>query len=137
MTIETIAPLAPGNPDDPFWNAWKANERFLLHRCAKCGRSDWPATCCPDHGLAPMAWVESTGEGTVDTFTIFYRAYTQALAGEVPYVLAVVRLDEGPYFHTRIVDIAPEAVRTNLRVRVRRGKGDSFPLFAPIPAVTT
>ena len=131
MSTDCIAPLVQGNCDDPFWDAWKSDERFLLHRCGTCGRHEWPATCCVEHGLAPMAWVEASGAGVVDTFTVFHRAYIKELASEVPYTVAVVRLDEGPYFHTRLVDIDPAAVTTSLRVRVRRGAGDAFPLFVP------
>ena len=131
MTAPDIAPLVQGERDAPFWAAWSDDERFLLHRCEVCGRHDWPASCCIAHGLAPMRWVDTPGAGTVDTFTIFHRAYSRELAGEVPYTIAVVRLDEGPYFHTRLVGVAPEQVRTGLRVRVRRGAGDAFPLFEP------
>ena len=126
-----IAPLVKGDSDAPFWDAWKDGERFLLHRCAVCNRHEWPATCCPDHGLASMEWVEASGEGVVDTYTIFHRAYSKDLAADVPYALLVVRLDEGPYFHTRLVGAAAETARTGLRVKVRRGAGDAFPLFTP------
>jgi uncharacterized protein len=131
MSTDTIAPLVKGDPDVPFWEAWSSGERFLLHRCAICARHDWPATCCVDHGLSPMSWVETPGAGVVDTFTIFHRAYVKELASEVPYTVAVVRLDEGPYFHTRLVQVSPDAVRSGMRVRVRRGAGDTFPLFVP------
>jgi uncharacterized OB-fold protein len=129
MSAETIAALVMGEVDAPFWDAWKNEERFLLHRCAACGRHDWPATCCVDHGLAHMQWVEVPGAGVVDTFTIFHRAYIKELASEVPYTVAVVRLDEGPYFHTRLVGVAPESVRSGMRVKVQRGSDDAFPLF--------
>ncbi|TVV76653.1 Zn-ribbon domain-containing OB-fold protein [Sphingomonas solaris] len=131
MTPPGIAPLVKGDPDAPFWEAWAAEERFLLHRCAICGRHDWPASCCVEHGLAAMTWVEASGGGVVDTYTVFHRAYTAGLASAVPYTVAVVRLDEGPYFHTRLVEVAPDAVCTGMRVRVRRGAGDAFPLFIP------
>jgi uncharacterized OB-fold protein len=125
------APLIEGEPDTPFWTAWADGERFLLHRCGVCGRHEWPATCCVDHGLAKMAWVAATGTGTIDTFTVFFRAYNKDLGTEVPYTIAVVQLDEGPYFHTRIVGVPPAEVTTRMRVRVRRGAGDAFPLFEP------
>ena len=127
----TIGALIPGELDAPFWQAWKADESFLLQRCATCGRHDWPASCCIEHGSQPMAWVPTSGAGIIDTYTIFYRAYVKELAAEVPYTVAVVRLDEGPYFHTRIVGIAPDAVKSGMRVRVRKGQGDAFPLFVP------
>jgi uncharacterized OB-fold protein len=126
-----IAPLIAGNPDAPFWEAWAKDERFLLHRCSVCGRTEWPATCCLTHGMAPMRWVESEGAGTVDTFTIFRRAYTAELAVDVPYAVIVVRLDEGPYFHSRLVEGDLDTLTTGQRVRLRRGAGDAFPLFVP------
>jgi uncharacterized OB-fold protein len=131
MNADTIAPLVKGDPDAPFWEAWTSNQRFLLHRCAICGRHEWPATCCIEHGLAQMSWVETPGAGVVDTYTIFHRAYIKELAPEIPYTVAVVRLDEGPYFHTRLVEVSPDAVRSGMRVCVRRGSGDAFPLFTP------
>ena len=129
--MSNTAPLVSGDPDAPFWNAWRVGERFMLHRCGICGRHEWPATCCIEHGLAAMEWVEVPATGVVDSFTIFHRAYTKELAAEVPYTLAVLRLDEGPYFHTRLVGIAPADVRSGMRVHVRRGAEDKFPLFAP------
>jgi uncharacterized OB-fold protein len=131
MSTVTIAALVKGDPDAPFWQTWASQQKFLLHRCAICGRHEWPATCCIEHGLAPMSWVESPGAGVVDTFTIFYRAYLKELAHEVPYTVAVVRLDEGPYFHTRLVGASPDSVRSGMRVRVRRDATDPFPLFIP------
>lgn len=132
MSTNTVGELKVGDLDAPFWDAWKADESFLLHRCSSCGRHDWPASCCVKHGAGPMEWVPTSGEGVVDTFTIFYRAYIKELAEEVPYAVAVVRLDEGPYFHTRIVGIEASEVKSGMRVRVRKGAGDAFPLFTPV-----
>ncbi len=129
--MNNIAALIQGEPDAPFWDAWRDGERFLLHRCGICGRHEWPATCCIEYGLSAMEWVEVPATGVIDSFTIFHRAYTKELAADVPYTLAVLRLDEGPYFHTRITGIAPESIRIGMRVRLRRGTGDSFPLFLP------
>lgn len=130
--MKETAALLKGDPDAPFWDAWRDDERFLLHRCGICGRHEWPATCCIDHGMADMLWVEAPATGVVDTFTIFHRAYTKELAAEVPYVLAVVRLDAGPYFHTRITGIAADKVVGGMRVQLRHGMKDTFPLFVPI-----
>ena len=131
MKLTQAGPLVAGELDAPFWDAWKADESFLLHRCATCGRHDWPASTCIDHGGGAMEWVPTSGAGVVDTYTVFYRAYVKELECEVPYVVAVVRLDEGPYFHTRVVGIAHDAVKSGMRVRPRKGAGDAFPLFTP------
>ena len=131
MSRDSIAPLIKGDLDAPIWDAWADGNRFVLHRCGTCGRHDWPASCCPEHGMAAMEWVDTPGAGIVDTYTIFHRAYIKELASEVPYAVAVVRLDEGSYFHTRLVEVPPAEVKSGMRVRVRKGAGDDFPLFTP------
>ena len=50
-------------------------------------------------------------------------------------MVAVVRLDEGPFFHTDIVGCAPDAVRVGLRVRAVFDAVDAdtvIPRFTPI-----
>ena len=52
-----------------------------------------------------------------------------------PYVVAVVRLDEGPHMLTNIVGCAPDAVRVDMRVAVRFERVDdelSLYPFAPL-----
>jgi uncharacterized OB-fold protein len=41
-----------------------------------------------------------------------------AFADKVPYVAAIVALDEGPRMATWITDIAPEKLREGMRVQV-------------------
>ena len=84
MKLTQAGPLVAGELDAPFWDAWKADESFLLHRCATCGRHDWPASTCIDHGGGAMEWVATSGTGVVDTYTVFYRAYVKELESEVP-----------------------------------------------------
>jgi len=107
--------VAPDDLDAPFWEAC-LDHRFLVHRCSACGRAYWPASCCIDHGSAAMAWEPASGRGEVHTYTIVHHAYDAAFAGRLPYVLAVVRLDEGPFFHTDIVGCAPDDVVVGMRV---------------------
>jgi hypothetical protein len=59
------------------------------------------------------------------------------LADRVPYAIAVVRLDEGPFFHSDIVGCAPSVVAIGLRVEVvfeEAGEGWVLPHFRPTPA---
>ena len=52
-----------------------------------------------------------SGRGKVFSFVIFHRVYHPAFAEEVPYVVALVELDEGPRLLTNIVGVPPEEVR--------------------------
>jgi uncharacterized OB-fold protein len=107
-------PIA-GDPNAPFYDGL-THGTFQVQVCGACERSYWPASCCIEHGAAPMAWRQASARGTVETFTVFHRAYRPGLAGKTPYVVAVVRLDAGPYFHTNIVGCDPSEVHVGQRL---------------------
>ena len=130
--------VAPDDLDAPFWDAC-ANHVFLVHRCTACGRAYWPASTCLDHGSAAMEWQPAAGTGEVHTFTVVHHAYDPSIT-DLPYVVAVVQLDEGPFFHTGIAGCAPEAVHVGMRVRVTFDPLDDetvIPRFASDPAHMT
>jgi hypothetical protein len=62
-----------------------------------------------------------------------YRAPSPAFKDDLPYVIAIVKTDEGPHLLSRIVGIAPESVKIGMRIRVKmQVKGDSaLPVFEP------
>lgn len=104
----------------PFWDGLRRHE-FLLFTCKHCGARYWPAaycrTCTPEPFYANMEWRPSSGQGRVFAFTIYRRA-SGAFADAVPYVVALIELDEGPTFGSNIVNCAPEAVRIGMAVKV-------------------
>jgi uncharacterized OB-fold protein len=61
--------------------------------------------------------VAVSGGGKVYSFTIVRRAMNPAFAEDVPYVYAIVELDEGPRLMTNIVGCAPEDVRVDMPVK--------------------
>ncbi|MET0152924.1 MAG: OB-fold domain-containing protein [Candidatus Binatia bacterium] len=82
-----------------------------------------------------LEWVESRGRGRVVTFTVLHQAPFESYAAETPYVLAVVRLDEGPQMMTNVVGISPAQVKIDLAVEVmfeERAEWFRVPLFRPI-----
>jgi uncharacterized protein len=68
------------------------------------------------------------------SFSVVHQAPSPAFA--VPYVLAVVRLEEGPQMMCNLLDIDPAQVRCDLPVEVVFEKrGDlALPQFRPRPA---
>jgi uncharacterized OB-fold protein len=109
--------VAPDELDAPFWDACREG-RFLLHSCDECGRVYWPASTCIDHGSASMRWQPASGRGEVFTYTVVHHAYDRQYLDRLPYAVAVVRLDEGPFFHSDIVGCEPAEVHVGQRVEV-------------------
>jgi len=124
-----------GDPADlPFWQACTEG-RFLLHQCATCGRHYWPASRCIEHGNEAMQWVEASGRGTLYTYTVMHRAYTRETRDQVPFVVAVVRLDEGPFYHSNIVECRYDAVSVDMPLEVvmqPHESGLTIPQFRPV-----
>lgn len=66
-----------------------------------------------------LGWIEASGRGTVHTFTVTYRNDTPAFADDVPYVFAIVDLEEeGIRMTGNVLTSDPEQVRIGELVRV-------------------
>jgi len=81
------------------------------------------------------------GRGTVYSWIVIRHPIPKEIYGpEVPYVVALVDLEEGPRMPTNIVGCAPEEVMAHMKVQVVfRDLTDevSLPQFAPILGSTT
>lgn len=123
---------APDDLDRPFWEACQRGE-FLLQRCPTSGRYRWPAGADPQTGSG-LEWVPASGRGSVHTFTIIHKVYRQEFAARVPYNVVVVELEEGPFFHSNLVECANEDIRVGMPVELvfcRRDDGVNLPCFRP------
>lgn len=123
-----------GDPADmPFWDGCRQGI-FLLHHCDICGRHYWPASRCIEHGDAAMQWVQSSGHGQLYTYTVMHRVLASAFKDKVPYVVGVVQLDEGPFFHSNIVDCELDRIEVGMRLQAamsEHANGLTVPLFRP------
>lgn len=128
--------VAPDEADAAFWQGCRERQ-FLLYQCEVSARYYWPAGDCIDHGQQAMAWVPASGRGTVHTYTVFRRAFLPELANRIPYAIAVVALEEGPFFHSDIVGCGPDEVTVGMPVEVVWEVVDDatvIPHFAADPA---
>lgn len=121
----------------PFWEAAQ-QRRFVLMRCLECATWYWPAAYCRKHPNKPffgsLAWQEASGKGRVFAFNIHRRPLHPAFQDKVPYVFALIELDEGPMFGSNIVGCEPSAVQIGMTVEVSfEAEEDGFllPFFRP------
>jgi uncharacterized OB-fold protein len=102
----------------PFWDGC-ADGELRLQRCDRCGELRYPiATICPVCLSTDATWERVSGRGRVFSFAVFHQVYNPAWADRVPYVVAIVQLDEGPRLISNVVQAPPEDVRVDAPVDV-------------------
>jgi uncharacterized OB-fold protein len=88
-------------------------------RCGRCGAlAIPPKEFCEQCQQREWQPVLLGGAGTVVSFTVI-RVAPRGRSGEVPYAVAVVRLEEGVSILGRVVDIPFETLKAGLPVRFR------------------
>lgn len=78
-----------------------AEGKLLLQKCGAHGHLQYPpGPLCRQCGSGIAQWVQSGREGTVEAFSLVQRAPMPAFDAYVPYMVAVVKLREGPLVET-------------------------------------
>jgi uncharacterized protein len=101
----------------PFWDGARRGV-LRLQRCTTCGEAQWypRAICVADGG--DVEWFDAAGTGSVHTFTIIRQNLALPFRDQLPYVIAMIDLPEGPRMMSSITHCAPEAVRIGMPVEV-------------------
>jgi uncharacterized protein len=88
----------------PFWDAARQG-RLVIQRCQACGELRWPPLVgCPECHSRDATWDEVRPTGTIWSFVVYHRAFAAELKDEIPYTVAMVHLDDGPYLVGRFED---------------------------------
>jgi uncharacterized OB-fold protein len=117
-----------------------ARGELLVQRCADaaCGhRQFFPRWCCTRCGGA-VEWMVGSGRGTVHTYTIIRQNHAEPFRSELPFVVAMIELEEGPRMMSNVTDIDPETVTIGMPVEVHFAASDdgsvTLPFFRPVGA---
>ena len=124
-----------GDPIAEEFYAGCARGELLVQRCVSCGhRQFYPRWCCTACG-GDVEWTVGSGRGTVYTFTIIRQNHAEPFRSELPYVVAMIELAEGPRVMSNVTDIDPEIVTIGLPVEVHFAASDDgsvhLPFFRP------
>lgn len=112
-------PLPQPTPwSKPFWEGCKRHE-FLIQKCKDCGKYIfYPKLFC-SYCLSPnLEWVKASGKGKVYTYSIVHSYPPTEFAGDVPYIVGVIVLEEGVRLMSNIVEVSPEDVKCDMEVEV-------------------
>ena len=109
----------PADADDAaFWAALRAGE-LRIQRCDGCGvLRHPPRPVCAHCGGTERGWEAVSGAGEVWSFTVVHPPTLPAFADRTPYGAVVVRLDEGVFLVSNVIDCPVEELVVGMRVEL-------------------
>ncbi len=112
---------SPQAESDHYWEKAKQGELWL-RKCNGCGEAYfYPRDISPCCFSKDTAWVQASGKATLYTYGIVHRAPHPGFAVDVPFVTAIVELEEGPRMATNIVgveDPTPDKLQIGMALEV-------------------
>ena len=125
----------PDGISRPYWEGASLGE-FRYQRCGACGKAQFYArSACVHCRATDLRWQKAAGGGRIASFSVIHRAALPSFAGDAPYVLALVDLDEGFRFMCNVLRCDPATVRIGMPVRVcfesRAGSEQKIPQVEP------
>ncbi|HLF76994.1 MAG TPA: OB-fold domain-containing protein [Dehalococcoidia bacterium] len=103
-----------------FWDAAKAG-RLAIQRCQSCRYYNHPPKALCDRCQSPdLAFEEVSGNGSVWSFTVMHQKSVAGFEESVPYVTALVQLDEQPMLLlvTNLPGVSEDSILIGARVHV-------------------
>jgi uncharacterized protein len=130
-------PLPQPTPwSKPFWEGCKRHE-FLIQRCQNCQKAIfYPKLFCPDCLSSNLEWMKASGRGKIYSYMVVYSYQPTEFEGDLPYVVAIIDLDEGVRMMSNIIGCPPETVKCDMKVQVVFDDVTddiTLPKFKPIP----
>ncbi|MBU1276113.1 MAG: Zn-ribbon domain-containing OB-fold protein [Proteobacteria bacterium] len=119
----------------PYWDYAKQN-KFCLQQCNDCGKHIfYPRIACPHCGSSDVKWVEVSGKGRIYSYTVVENNAPSAFQADVPYVVAIIKLEEGVQLLSNVVECDPYQLEFDMPVEVVFEKLDeevTLPKFRPV-----
>ncbi len=101
-----------------YWEACREHQ-LLIQQCKDCDHYQfYPRIICTSCMGQNLEWFQSAGKGEVLSYTIITRAVSEAYAADVPYVVALIKLEEGPTMMSNVVECNVEEVKIGMPVTV-------------------
>jgi uncharacterized OB-fold protein len=125
---------SPDPTTQPFWAAMLEG-RLLIKRCSDCSRAHfYPRPFCPHCWSDNVEWEEASGRAGLYTWSVVHVNDLPPFADRVPYVAAIVELEEGPRMMSNVENCGFDelAVGMPLQVTFRKETDDYvLPVFRP------
>lgn len=118
----------------PFWDAAR-EEKLRIQKCNDCSKFVfYPRIVCPHCFSDSLGWVDASGKGTVYSYTVVENNAPSFFQEDMPFVVAIIRLEEGVQMMSNIVGCDPYSVSCDMPVEVTFDKVSeefTLPKFRP------
>jgi uncharacterized OB-fold protein len=102
----------------PYWDASREH-RLVLRKCLKCGEVEHPPYLyCTNCHADEHEWINASGKATLVAYAINTYMVPFPFWADLPYVLAMVDLAEGPRMMTNIVECDHDALKNGMELEV-------------------
>ncbi len=103
-----------------FWRESVHRYRLVGNECGNCKRVYFPprdvCPICHRESIGKMEEVSLSGNGEIESFTVLHEV-PPSFTRQRPYIMAIIKLDEGPSLTGQIVDCDPGEVEIGKRVQ--------------------
>ena len=108
----------PTSDSARFWEGCN-REQLLLQKCRACARAQfYPRPFCVHCGSDQLDEIEAGGGGTVHSFTIVHKPANRAFEADVPFVIALIDLDDGVRMMMNVIGEDRLATAVGRRIRI-------------------
>jgi len=102
----------------PYWDSLRKG-RHTYQCCNACGHRWLPARSeCPGCLADDWSWQQADGRATLVSWVVYRIAYHASFAKRLPYIVAVVALEEGPRMFSNIVGADASQLRIDMPLRM-------------------
>ncbi len=111
-------PVTSWEETKEYWEGCKSHE-LRIQRCRDCRTYRWyPRPMCQKCNSMNTEWIKTGGRGTLYSWTVVVHATGAVWTEEVPYIVAIVELEEGVRMLSNMVDCQPEELWVGMPVEV-------------------
>jgi uncharacterized OB-fold protein len=118
-----------------YWQGVEVGE-LRVQRCTGCGKlRHYPRPVCDQCFCLDWDWVVATGRGRLHSWTVAHHPFHPGFADKLPYILAIVDLEEGVRALGRMDHLHSGLLRIDLPLKARflqEGPGPRKLFFDPI-----
>jgi uncharacterized OB-fold protein len=102
-----------------FWREIPQRYSLIANKCSSCSTIFFPPkeACpyCRRKSIGKMQELQLNGKGEIITYTIIHVA-PEEFEKQVPYIIAIIKLNEGPNITAQIVDCDLEHIKIGMNV---------------------